>query len=245
MEGLRAPAAAIGAWLNDEINPPGPDLAVGFAVLKAITAHLYIAWIHPFADGNGRTARLVEFQILLSGGVPDIAAHLLSNFYNQTRTEYYRQLDIASKPQGGPLRFLAYAVRGLRDALDEQIQQVRKYQWEVAWRDYVYRVFSGERGEAAERRRLLAWNWQRLRRTASSVAQLRRLTPEIAVFYASKTLKTVSRDVNDLQKRKLLRCAGRLVKANKAILTGLLPERKPAGASQQQMPALQNTEPND
>ena len=34
------------------------------AILKAILAHLYIAWIHPFGDGNGRTARLIEFQIL-------------------------------------------------------------------------------------------------------------------------------------------------------------------------------------
>ncbi len=38
-----------------------------------------MAWIHPFGDGNGRTARLLEFLILARCGmVPLPAAHLLS-----------------------------------------------------------------------------------------------------------------------------------------------------------------------
>ena len=97
-------------WLNDELKAPDEQLEMGFAVVRAIMAHLYIAWIHPFGDGNGRTARLVEFQILLSGRAPSIAAHLLSNFYNQTRAEYYRQLDFASKTPNGPIDFLGYAL---------------------------------------------------------------------------------------------------------------------------------------
>ena len=36
--------------------------------MSALLAHLYIAWIHPFADGNGRTARLLEYLILDSFG---------------------------------------------------------------------------------------------------------------------------------------------------------------------------------
>lgn len=59
--------------------------SVSKSVLLAIWAHLYLAWIHPFGDGNGRTARLLEFMILLGGGVPAPAAHVLSNHYNQTR----------------------------------------------------------------------------------------------------------------------------------------------------------------
>lgn len=72
------------------------------AILKAIAAHLYLAWIHPF-DGNGRTARLMELRLLLAAGVTTPATHLLSNHYNLTRGEYYRQLDAASRT-GNPLR---------------------------------------------------------------------------------------------------------------------------------------------
>lgn len=63
------------------------------AVLAAILAHLYIAWIHPFGNGNGRTARLVEVQILSeSGVVPLVATNLQSDFYNKARSTDYRTL---------------------------------------------------------------------------------------------------------------------------------------------------------
>lgn len=65
------------------------------AVLAAVLAHLYIAWIHPFGNGNGRLARLIEVQIFSeSGVVPTVATNLLSDFYNKTRDHgYYRGLD--------------------------------------------------------------------------------------------------------------------------------------------------------
>jgi Fic family protein len=217
-------------WLNEDMTSPHPELSSAFAVIRAIVAHLYIAWIHPFGDGNGRTARLVEFQILLSGRAPSIAAHLLSNFYNQTRTEYYRHLAAASQSAEGPLDFLAYAVRGFRDALDEQIKQIRIYQWEVAWRDYVYRRFQGQKGDAVNRRRLLALELAKAEPRQVPVSRLRRLTPEIAELYASKTVKTLTRDVNELQQMQLIRRIGREVQANGAILTHLLPSRRAEGA---------------
>ncbi len=45
---------------------------ITFAVLRAIYAHLYLAWIHPFADGNGRMARLVANLPVLRAGLPPI-----------------------------------------------------------------------------------------------------------------------------------------------------------------------------
>jgi Fic family protein len=213
-------------WLNDELEPRTPELSVAFAVIRAIMAHLYIAWIHPFGDGNGRTARLVEYQILASGSVPSIAAHLLSNFYNQTRAEYYRQLDLASKSPAGPISFLNYALRGLFDALNQQIEQIRKYQWEVAWRDYVYQAFRGANGPAAERRRLLALELPKIGRAMLPKTLLRRLSPETGVLYANKTIKTYTRDLHELQSMKLVRRVGRMVEANRSILTKLLPSRR-------------------
>jgi Fic family protein len=60
-------------WLNGETftshdGNPADEILVG--LIKAIFAHLYLVWIHPFGDGNGRTARLLEVQILLEAGVP-------------------------------------------------------------------------------------------------------------------------------------------------------------------------------
>jgi Fic family protein len=213
-------------WLNEELEPPDGEVAMGFAVIRAIMAHLYIAWIHPFGDGNGRTARLVEFQILLSGRAPSVAAHLLSNYYNQTRAEYYRQLDLASKRPDGPICFLRYALQGFRDALDEQIERIRHHQWDVAWRDYVYQSFRGEKGAAVERRRLVALELAKARPRRMSPLRLRRLTPEIAELYAKKTTKTLTRDLHELQSMKLIRRFDSLIEANVSLLTKLLPARR-------------------
>ena len=114
-------------WLEGQEfqTPPGMDIIWG--IIRAVTAHLYMAWIHPFGDGNGRTARLVEYRLLLASGAPSPAVHLLSNHYNLTRSEYYRQLERASASGGDYVPFFEYAVRGFLDGLREQIAEIRKF----------------------------------------------------------------------------------------------------------------------
>ncbi|NJN71060.1 MAG: hypothetical protein HC801_12855, partial [Nitrospira sp.] len=78
-------------WLKKEFCFDSGSQSFEDAVIQAIVTHVYLEWIHPFGDGNGRTGRLLEFYILLRAGNPDISSHILSNFYNETRAEYYRQ----------------------------------------------------------------------------------------------------------------------------------------------------------
>ena len=100
-------------WLNDMDFELGHS-RLATPIVKAIVSHLYLAWIHPFSDGNGRSARLVECQILLNSGVPSPAAHLLSNHYNDTRSEYYRQLDRSSRVSYRTRRVPHLCLAGLR-----------------------------------------------------------------------------------------------------------------------------------
>jgi len=53
---------------------------------------------------------LLEYYTLLTGGIPLPAAVLLTTHYNATRSEYYRQLDRASKSGGDLIPFIHYAV---------------------------------------------------------------------------------------------------------------------------------------
>ena len=124
-----------------------------------------------------------------------------------------------------------YALGGFRDALDEQIKRIRRYQWDVVWRDYVYQSFRGKKGAAAERRRLVALELAKADPCRMSPLRLRRLTPEIAELYASKTTKTLTRDLHELQRMKLIRRFGALIEANGALLTELLPARRAEDAS--------------
>lgn len=196
-------------WLNGpDFEPPHNELIVPYALIKAVCAHLYVAWIHPFDDGNGRTARLIELQILLAAGVPMPASHLLSNHYNATRPEYYSQLQRASASGGDVVPFIQYAIRGFVDGIRSQLTRVWQQQYADRWEQYVYETFGGRIATEAEQRRLrlvLA-----LSENVEPVARrdIPSLSVELGVAYAG-TERMLSRDLNALASLGLIESAGR------------------------------------
>lgn len=196
------------AWLNGpDFEPPTADWAVPYALIKAVCAHLYIAWIHPFDDGNGRTARLIELQILLAAGGPMPAGHLLSNHYNITRPEYYRQLQRASSSGGDVVPFLHYAIRGFVDGIRGQVARVWEQQYADRWEQFVYETFGGKIVSEAEQRRL------RLVLALSDEFEpvARRDIPALDVTLAlayDGTERMLSRDLNALQTLGLIESVG-------------------------------------
>lgn len=210
-------------WLSREFEPPEGQ-RVAFGILKAIVAHIYLAWIHPFGDGNGRTARLVEFQILLSSGIPSAAAHLLSNHYNQTRQEYYRQLDHSSKTGGDIMLFIAYALQGFVDGLKEQLEVIRNQQWDVTWRNYVHERFKDDNSPSNIRIRRLVLDLS-IKDEPVPISDLKLISPRIAEAYATKTHKTLMRDISSLIKMELVEKVenGKKIRAKKEKILAFLP----------------------
>ena len=197
-------------WLEGEDWPVRPDRhedRIASAILRAVFVHLYVAWIHPFGDGNGRTARLAEFMILAREGVPSPCAHLLSNHYNLTRAEYYRQLDRSSRANSGrgdPLGFLLYSLQGFVDGLREQSRFIAGIQLTLAWEHFVYGAFQRIPSSAAMRRRRAVT--LALGRVSAPVRKqsIPDLSADLARLYADKTSKTLTRDMNWLVKRNFL-----------------------------------------
>ena len=214
-------------WLEGPtFHSDDPEIQFALTLAKAVYAHLYLAWIHPLADGNGRTARLVEFAILASSGlVPVPAAHLLSNHYNLTRDRYYRELSRASEARDA-LGFLAYAIEGFVDGIREVIDMVRRQQVQIAWINYVHEVFHDEANSKANDRQrdlvLALPMWDAVRR-----ADLSGLSPKLAWLYATAGPRTMSRDLNHLQSLGLIARAGSMVRAR---ADKILAFRPPMGA---------------
>jgi Fic family protein len=211
------------SFLNEFHIPE--DNRVTFGILKAIIAHVYFVWIHPFGDGNGRTARLIEFQILLEAGIPTPAAHLLSNFYNQTRTEYYRQLDKTTKAKGNISDFIKYASRGFVDQLKEQLTIIRLQQWDIVWRNYVHEMFKDQTSEAAIRQRRLALDLSFATDESISISKIPEISARMAAAYARKTRKTIVRDVNTLMDMGLVERTKEGVRAKREVILSFLPAR--------------------
>jgi Fic family protein len=218
-------------WLNSVDIPDGEEVIYG--LIKCIIGHIYLAWIHPFGDGNGRTARLMEAKFLLEAGVPSPAAHLLSNHYNLTRTEYYRQLDRASQAND-VMGFMEYAIRGFVDQLREQIEHIKSQQLTVSWVNYVHEKLS-EKTPATRRQKavLLAMT----DKGVLKAPEIKQLSPAIAAEYATKTPKTISRDMNHLVRLELVEVSRAGYRARVDVMQAFLPKTKKALEMQQVHPA--------
>jgi cell filamentation protein, protein adenylyltransferase len=212
-------------WLAGLCDCLPPELHRPMRIIRAVLAHLYLAWIHPFGDGNGRTARLMEFQLLLEAGLPTPACHLLSNYYNRTRSRYYAVLAQTSRPPYPVEVFVAYAVQGFVEELREQLATIRYQQLLVAWVNYVHEQFDGAPTPARRRQRDLVLSLPFDRPTPT--ARIARLTPDLAVQYATKQHKTVVRDVNELLRMNLVERTASGVRPLIEQLAAFLPLRRP------------------
>ena len=214
-------------WLDgDDFRPSGSESddnrdAFARTVLSALLAHLYIAWIHPFGDGNGRTARLLEYLILArSGRVPLAAANLMANHFNLTRDRYYSRLAAASRERD-VLGFLEYGIEGLVDGLVEHSAAVRAQHLSLAWQSYVAETMARfPTSPASERQRALVMALEpTVRVPRPDVAGL---TPQLAQMYARTGPRTLARDLNRLEDARLIEVSKEGIRARIDMMSAFL-----------------------
>ncbi|CAJ2376448.1 MAG: Fic family protein [Gammaproteobacteria bacterium] len=190
-------------WLQTEFHFTTGKQTFRDGIIQSIVTHIYIEWIHPFDDGNGRTGRLVEFYLLMRAGVPAICAHILSNHYNQTRPEYYAHIRECQQSRD-LTAFIAYAVTGFLDGLREIWETVSGELRDRAWRGYVYDKFAEikwSRPTFKRRRRLLLDMSLDKRYDYDAIQSA---SPEVARAYAGVNISTLKRDIRVLLDEELL-----------------------------------------
>ena len=213
-------------WLNSaDFAPPREELRVPYALVKAVVAHVYLAWIHPFGDGNGRTARLVEFHILFSSGIPLPAAHLLSDHYNRTRAQYYRELDRASKSGGDLIPFLRYATQGFLDGLRDQIDRIRQQQLKVTWENYVHSQFQNHKPSPTQKRRRDLVLELSHSEDWVEIAKFDDISPRISRMYLLAGERMLQRDLNATAKMGLIERKYGKVRARRDLIQAFLPRK--------------------
>ena len=91
------------SWINGKELSDQP-------IIRAALAHYYLGRIHPFWDGNGRTARIIEGLILQSSGIRYLSKEL-SNYYYRHVDDYYNAFSesINSKSSTPFVRFVLKA----------------------------------------------------------------------------------------------------------------------------------------
>jgi len=96
-------------WVND--NPLNLNIVERISVF-----HHRFVWIHPFFDGNGRTARLVMNLLLMKWGYPPVIVLKVD------RMKYYRALEDANSFQYSKLFLLIF--QGLEQSLDRYLNAI-------------------------------------------------------------------------------------------------------------------------
>ena len=99
---------ALVIWLNSfEAKALDP-------VIEAGVAHYEFVRIHPFIDGNGRTARVLAALILYLRGFDTKQFFCLDDFYDSDRPAYYRVLQGVNQNTLDITKWLEYFVEGVK-----------------------------------------------------------------------------------------------------------------------------------
>lgn len=113
-------------------------------VILAGVAHYEIARIHPFIDGNGRTARLLAALILYKSGFDHRRFFALDDHYDEDRNAYYAALKTVQEDEGDLTRWLEYFTNGV-------LHSIGKIKETIAKIGIGYKVEEGERIELSSR----------------------------------------------------------------------------------------------
>jgi Fic family protein len=112
-------------WLNRNDELPVP--------LKAGIAHYQFATIHPYYDGNGRTARLLATLILHLGDYDLKGLFALEEYYARGLKEYYEALTVGpshnyylGRAEADITRWVAYFIEGMATSFEKVQAQARR-----------------------------------------------------------------------------------------------------------------------
>jgi Fic family protein len=92
-------------------------------LVRAALAHVQIAMIYPFLDGNGRLDWLLIVLMLIEAGVLQQPGLYMSLFFKQHRSRYYELLDLL-RPQRDWEAWLAWGLA--QAAAHKQLKQLKE-----------------------------------------------------------------------------------------------------------------------
>lgn len=174
-------------WLNrddrDSLHP----------VIKAGIAHHELVRIHPFLDGNGRSARVLATLILLLGGYDIRRFFSLEEYYDKDAVSYYQNLQKASS--GDLTSWLEYFTGGAAIEFDKIKEKILKLSKDVKLKER----FGGQQIYLTERQMKLIEYLQEVGFIQNQM---------FSTVFSDVSEDTVLRDLQELIKKGLIKKVG-------------------------------------
>jgi len=135
-------------WLNKEEEG---GFIIDNMIIKAIMAHYYLTEIHPFGDGNGRTARALEALVLYVNRINTYCFWSLANFWSANRNEYIIHLgNIRATCDSSD--FLMWGVEGYLKEIQRIKSLVLKKAKQLMLMDYVRWLLATKKHQKSEKK---------------------------------------------------------------------------------------------
>ena len=100
-------------------------------VVRAIVLHFWLAYDHPFVDGNGRTARALFYWCMLHSEYWLCEYISLSKVLHASPAAYARAYQYVETDEGDVTYFLVHQLHAIRTATDELVRFIRRKQKQV------------------------------------------------------------------------------------------------------------------
>jgi Fic family protein len=110
-------------------------------LVRAFAMHYHIAALHPFVDGNGRTARATEALMLRQTGLRDTLFIAMSNYYYEHKTAYLNALNDVRAGGHDLTPFLKFALRGLDSQCRRLFAEIRTHIAKALYRNTMADLF--------------------------------------------------------------------------------------------------------
>jgi len=180
-------------WINSkEILHLGP-------FVRAALSHYYFCIIHPFWDGNGRTARLLEAILLQSANIKYVPREL-SNYYYRNVDEYYIAFSKSIKLKKDITPFLRFGLEASVDSLFKIKESIIFFIRKFSLRDY-YRFEKQMKKLTSRQLGLLDFLLDNP--VNFTLKDLQNRTP-LSILYSKVTTQTARRDLKKLLDQNLL-----------------------------------------
>ena len=111
-------------------------------IVQAMAAHYHFAAMHPFMDGNGRTARALEALLLKRAGLHNTAFIAMSNYYYEEKTGYLKALAETRQREHELTPFLLFALKGVEVQGGRLLGEIRVEMQKEVFRNLMHQLFT-------------------------------------------------------------------------------------------------------
>jgi Fic family protein len=123
---IAPPPERVGPMMSDLLKWWNGAAAKISPIVSSAIVHHQFETIHPFADGNGRTGRMLSLWELYRRGFDDHHIFSIDEFYWEDRPRYYAALQEVEQENGDLTSWLEYSAAGLYATLERVWSRVQK-----------------------------------------------------------------------------------------------------------------------